>query len=222
MKNYGNPQFEYILFDLDETLYPKEAGLMDAISQRILLFMTHKVGIPADDATAKKRSYYQKYGTSLRGLMEEYKVDPEEYLSFVHDINPGDYFGASPPLGSMLYEIPLRKAVFTNADTAHSERVLNTLQVRGHFETIIDIKALNYINKPNPRAYQQALSLLGVSGKRCIIVDDIPRNLIPAKDLGMTTLLVNGAGESMAIDYAVPTIFHVGGVLKNLLPMERP
>lgn len=220
MESSVTPQFEYILFDLDETLYPRESGLMSAIYERILLFMTQKVGIPADDVADKRRDYYQQYGTALRGLMEEYEIDPGEYLAFIHDLDPHDFFGISPPLDNMLEEIPLHKVIFTNADVAHSRRVLNTLQVGHHFELIIDIKAIGYKSKPDPLAYQRALALLGVSGSRCIMVDDTPRNLIPAKDLGMTTILVNGPDTSIAIDYTVPTIFHVERVLKNLLPMQ--
>ena len=219
MKNRNRPQFEYILFDLDETLYPKEAGLMDAISDRILLFMIHQVGIPADDAPTKKRDYYQKYGTTLRGLMEEDHINPADYLKFVHDVNPQDFFGPSPPLDYMLQQIPLRKVVFTNSDLPHSERVLNTLRVRPHFESIIDIEALDYKCKPDPLAYKRVLQMLGVSGESCIIVDDKPRNLIPARDVGMTTILINGGeGNSIAIDYIVPTVFHVENILRKLLP----
>ncbi|MBN1994791.1 MAG: pyrimidine 5'-nucleotidase [Anaerolineae bacterium] len=221
MKRQDNSQFEYILFDLDDTLYPKEAGLMKAISERILYFMTQRVGIPADDATSKKLDYYQKYGTALRGLMEEYHINPQEYLDFVHEVNPKDFLGISPPLDRMLQEIPLRKVIFTNADVEHCERVLNTLRVRPHFNLIIDIKVLGYENKPRPMAYRKALDLLEVPGENCIMVDDTPRNLMPAKDLRMTTILINGGKRSIAIDYVVPTIFHVEGVVKSLLPMER-
>jgi putative hydrolase of the HAD superfamily len=221
MKNRANSPFEYILFDLDETLYPRESGLMAAIIERILQFMVQKVGIPADDVPTRRRSYHQQHGTALRGLMHEYKIDPSEYLAFVHDLNLLDFLGASPPLAQMLQEIPLRKVIFTNADRPHAERVLNVLQVRPHFDQIIDIVALDYKNKPDPLAYKQVLSLLGVSGDRCIMVDDIPRNLIPAKDLGMTTILVDGTGPAMAIDYSVPTVFHVGPILRNLLLHEN-
>lgn len=195
---------------------------MAAITKRILLFMTQKVGIPADDVASKKHDYYQRYGTTLRGLMDEYGVDPLAYLDFVHDINPRDFFGVSPPLDRMLEEIPLRKVIFTNADLPHSERVLDALQVRHHFDLIIDVRAVDYKCKPDPHAYQKALDLLGASGTQCIMVDDIPRNLIPAKDLGMTTILVNNGedGSSSAVDYTALTIFHVGKVLKNLLPLE--
>jgi putative hydrolase of the HAD superfamily len=217
MKNRANMSFEYILFDLDETLYPRASGLMAAIVERILMYMTHKVGIPADDVPVKRHNYHQRHGTALRGLMHEYQIDPQDYLAFVHDLNPFDFFGASPPLNQMLHEIPLRKVIFTNADRLHAERVLNTLQVRPHFDSIIDIIAVNYKSKPDPLAYQHALSLLGTSAERCIMVDDSPRNLMPAKDLGMTTILVDSTGPSIAIDYAVPTIFHVAPILKNLL-----
>jgi putative hydrolase of the HAD superfamily len=220
MKNRTNSSFEYILFDLDETLYPREAGLMTAIVERILQFMIQKVGIPADDVLLKRLNYHQQHGTALRGLMHEYQIDPLEYLAFVHDLNPANFFGASPPLDALLYEIPLRKIIFTNADQLHAERVLNTLHVRPHFEQIIDIAAINYQCKPDPLAYQQALTLLKVSGERCIMIDDSPRNLMPAKDLGMTTILVNDAGASFAIDYVVPTVFHIGPILKNLLLSE--
>ncbi len=220
MKSVAPPPFEYILFDLDETLYPKESGFMRVMRERILLFMTQKIGIPADDVTTKRHIYYQRYGTTLRGLMEEYKINPADYLAFVHDVDPRDFFGASPPLDNMLEEIPLRKVIFTNADLLHCQRVLDALQVSHHFELIIDINVINYKSKPDPYAYQRALALLGVPGKRCIMVDDVPRNLIPAKDLGMTTILVNGPDTSIAIDYTVPTVFHVERVLKNLLPMQ--
>jgi putative hydrolase of the HAD superfamily len=198
MKNNSKPQYQYILFDLDETLYPKEAGLMDVIGERISLYMAQTVGIPADDVAIKRR-----------------------YLAFIHNVNPRDFFGPSPPLNHMLEEVPLRKVVFTNADAAHCERVLDTLQVRPHFEMIIDIRAIDFKSKPDPWAYKRALQILNVPGESCIMVDDKPRNLIPAKDLGMTTILVDGDSGSIAIDYTVPTIFHVENVLRKLLPMGR-
>ena len=221
MTNPEQTQFKYILFDLDDTLYPREAGVMDAIMERILSYMVHKVNIPLDDVQTKRYDYYQRYGTTLRGLMTEDNVEPEDFLKFVHDINPADFFGASPPLDRMLSTIPLKKAVFTNADIPHSERVLNTLNVRPHFEQIFDIKAVNYKAKPDPLAYQQVLTSLGVTGSACIMVEDSPRNLIPAKDMGMTTILIGNQGQTQAIDYLIPTVFHVEQILTNILPMER-
>ena len=49
--------FKYILFDLDDTLYPKEAGVMKVVGERTLCYMTQKMDIPADDATQNKHDY---------------------------------------------------------------------------------------------------------------------------------------------------------------------
>ena len=224
IKKTGHSHYKYIIFDLDETLYPREAGLMQALSERMLRFMAEELGIPPDDVADIRRRYYQKYGTTLRGLMEEHRIDPEIYLAYVHNVNLADFLAASPPLNNMLHEIPLQKAIFTNADAAHAERVLDVLQIRFHFEQIIDIVSGGFINKPEPLAYHQALAVLGVDGDQCIMVEDTPRNLMPAKDLGMTTILVDGAGKAgsacIGIDYTVPTVFHVGQIVKNLLPQE--
>ncbi|MCB0155924.1 MAG: pyrimidine 5'-nucleotidase [Anaerolineae bacterium] len=219
MKQKPPPSFKYILFDLDDTLYPREAGVMPAIVERICQFMIHKLNFPPDDVPTKRVYYHQRYGTALRGLMTEHGIEPTEFLAYVHAVNPADFFGASPPLARMLESIPLRKAIFTNSDVAHSERVLHTLQVRDHFEQIFDVQAVNYICKPDPLAYRHVLTALGVSGYECIMVEDTPRNLMPAKDLGMTTILVGNNGASSAIDYLVPTVFHVERVLANLLPL---
>jgi putative hydrolase of the HAD superfamily len=213
--------FKYILFDLDDTLYPKEAGVMNVVSERILDYMIQKMDIPADDATQKKHNYYQKYGTVLRGLMEEHHINPQDYLNYVHNFDPKDYLGPSPPLNRMLEEIPLEKVIFTNADIVHSTRVLDALNVRAHFKQIINVQTLNYENKPRPKAYKQVLEILDAPGDTCIMVDDTPRNLIPAKDLCMTTILVNSNHKSLAVDYAVPTVFHVESVVKSILPLER-
>ncbi len=221
MYGYGSAPFEYILFDLDETLYPREAGVMEVIRQRIVAYMVQKVGFPPDDVLLRQHDFHQRYGTSLRGLMVEHNVDPIDFLRFVHDFNPRDFLGVSPPLARMLEEMPLRKVIFTNADTAHAERILDTLQVRLHFERIVDICALDYVCKPDPVSYQKVLALLGVPGRHCIFVDDMPRNLIPAKDVGMTTILVANDSPSSAVDYIVPTVFHVGQVVRSLLPHNR-
>lgn len=54
MKVKKSVPYQYVLFDLDDTLYPRAAGLMNVIGDRILQYMTHRVGIPADDAPLKK------------------------------------------------------------------------------------------------------------------------------------------------------------------------
>jgi len=208
--------FTHILFDLDETLYPRRAGLMQEIGVRILRYLVERMGLSPEEAEARKAHYFLKYGTSLQGLMAEETVDAEDYLVFVHDIDLRRYIGHDPELAAMLRRIPLAKAVFTNATTEHARRVLDVLGVADQFPTIIDIRAMDYVSKPDPRAYRRILDLVGAAAEACIVVEDNPRNLLPAKALGMKTILVDHA-ECGDVDFCVPNILGVGDVVARLL-----
>ena len=209
-----------ILFDLDETLYPRQAGLMQAIGARILRYMIERMGLTPDEAEAKRMRYYHQYGTSLRGLMAEEQVDPEDYLTYVHDIDLAQYIGPNPDLGAMLRDIPLAKAVFTNANAEHARRVLDVLSVAEHFSHIIDIRGMDFVSKPDPYAYRRILDLIGARASECLIVEDTPRNLLPARALGMTTILVDHA-ECDQVDYCVSDILKVGDVVARILANEK-
>jgi putative hydrolase of the HAD superfamily len=208
-----------ILFDLDETLYPRSAGLMQEISARISRYLIERMGYSPEEAQAKKLHYYHAYGTSLRGLMAEETVDVEDYLSYVHDIDVARYVGPNPDLDAMLRSIPLAKVVFTNATQEHARRVLDLLGIAEHFPFVIDIRAMALVNKPDPRAYRRILELIGAQAGECIIVEDTPRNLLPAKALGMKTILVDHA-ECGEVDFCVPDILGVGDVVKRLTESE--
>jgi hypothetical protein len=82
------------VFDLDNTLYPADCDLWPKIDQRITLYLSHLFGLDGMSSRALQKYYYQRYGTTLRGLMEEHGIGPEEFLDFTHDIerssNTGD------------------------------------------------------------------------------------------------------------------------------------
>ena len=67
----------YILFDLDETLYPSQSGLMAAISGLMSQYMVERLGMPPTEVPALREHYYRTYGTTLRGLQIHHGIDPE-------------------------------------------------------------------------------------------------------------------------------------------------
>ncbi len=205
-----------ILFDLDETLYPRHAGLMQEISARITRYLIERMGFSPEEAQTRKMHYYHIYGTSLRGLMAEESVDAEDYLAFVHDIDIARYVGPNPDLYAMLRSIPLTKVVFTNATAEHARRVLDLLGIADHFPTVIDIRAMDFASKPDPQAYRRILELIDAQAQACIIVEDNPRNLLPAKALGMKTILVDHQ-ECDEVDYCVDNVLLVGAVVQRIL-----
>jgi putative hydrolase of the HAD superfamily len=207
-----------VLFDLDETLYPPEVGVMDHFRARVLTYLCTRMMLPRAEADALRRSYLQEYGTTLRGLQLNRQVDPEDYLRYVHDIPLEKYLRANPELDAVLAGIPLPKVIFTNASREHAERVLGLLAIRRHFARIVDIRDVEFESKPQRGAYRRTCDLLGVQPQDCLIVEDSLRNLCPAKALGMSTVLVHdGENESdECVDVTIRHIEQVGNALARL------
>ena len=209
-----------VLFDLDDTLYARACGLWPAIGQRINAYMVERLGLQPDVAIAMRQVYLDTFGTTLNGLRHDYGIDTEEYLAFVHDLPLERYLEPSAELDEMLARLPLRKVIFTNADAPHARRVIARLGIAHHFERIVDVHAVNFISKPNPRAYQQVLALTGAAADECLFVDDAVRNLRPAHELGMTAVLINPAGGALpaGLDYQIDTILELEPLLHRIEP----
>jgi putative hydrolase of the HAD superfamily len=208
----------FALFDLDDTLYASQCGLWAAIGARIDLYMVERLGIAPEATGAARKHYLETFGTTLNGLRREHEIDPREFLSFVHDVPLSNYLSASAALDAMLARLPLTKAVFTNADEPHARRVLDCLGIAHHFSQIIDIHRLAFINKPDTRAYEQALAVIGARPEECVFIDDAVRNLRPAHGLGLLTVLVGPDQGPLpaGVDYRIETILQLEDVLASL------
>jgi putative hydrolase of the HAD superfamily len=205
----------FALIDLDETLYPAQAGLMAEIGRRINQYLGERCGFGDSEIAELRDRYYRQYGTTLRGLMLHHHVDADDYLAYVHDVPLERYIGPNPELQAALAGLPLTKVIFTNASEAHARRVLSLLGVERYFSAIIGIEAIQYLNKPDPQAYRKALEILGAEPEECLLLDDIERNLAPAREMGMVTVLV-GAGASSRADFVIPSVEQVSDVLARL------
>jgi pyrimidine 5'-nucleotidase len=198
-------KYTTLFFDLDDTLYPNENGLWDAIRERMSLFMAEKVGIPWDQIPELRKEYYQTYGTTLRGLQIHYHVDPNEYLAYVHDLPLEKFIEPIPGLREMLLSLPQQRWIFTNSDSDHAHRVLKYLDLEGCFEGIIDIRETDFACKPELIAYQRAQTIAGEPDPhKCVMFDDSPQNLEPAHQLGFATILVGSNYQpTEAVDYHI-------------------
>jgi putative hydrolase of the HAD superfamily len=207
-----------ILFDLDETLYPRQAGVMGQIRALILRYLRTRFGLSSEEADALRRQYFQTYGTTMRGLQINHQIDVDEFLHYVHDIPLHEYLQPNLHLDAVLASIPQEKVVFTNASREHAEAVLELLGISRHFVQIVDVRDVDYESKPQAAAYQRACQLLGVRPEECVLVEDNVCNLRPAKALGMTTILVryDSDGPDEAVDYAIRRIEEIGDVLNRV------
>jgi putative hydrolase of the HAD superfamily len=215
----------HLLFDLDETLYGPQTGLWAAIGERILSYMMVRLGLTHAAAEALRARYRQEYGVALNGLMAEYGIAVDDYLHYVHDLPLDQFLQPDAALNGMLARLPVPKFIFTNSDQAHATRVLDRLGIARHFKTIVDIRALELVNKPRPEAYQRALALLGAQPHECAFIDDLPQNLAPAQALGMVTIhlshSLNGSGQTGAlppgVDYQIGDVLGVERIVAGLM-----
>jgi putative hydrolase of the HAD superfamily len=184
-------EIETWIFDLDNTLYPGSCRLFAEIEQRMAAFIMAELKLDHEGAHALRRHFYTQHGTTLRGLMNEYGMEPTRFLDYVHEIDLSPV-AEDQALGAAIAALPGRKLVFTNSTVRHSERVLARLGFGGHFAAIHDIVACDYRPKPDPAAYAHFVRHHAVDPRRAAMVEDMAKNLPPAAALGMTTIWVKG------------------------------
>jgi putative hydrolase of the HAD superfamily len=177
------------LFDLDNTLYPFESGFMAQIEARMTAFVMRLTGLPRDEAYALQKSYLAEHGLTLRGLMQNHGVDPAEFHAIFHDLSL-DALAHDPELVAALAALPGRRLIFTNADDVHARRVLQRLGMTELFDEVFHIGSFGYVPKPDPAPFAQMCAEHDVAPARTAFFEDSERNLKPAAELGMITVLV--------------------------------
>lgn len=180
---------EHWIFDLDNTLYSHEAKVWPQVDERITLFLAEMFGLDGLSSRALQKYYYERYGTTLKGLMEEHAIDPAAYLDFAHRIDLS-LLDPNPALGDAIAALPGRKLILTNGSVAHAENVAGKLGILHHFEDIFDIVQAGFVPKPERVTYENFLTRHGVDPARSAMFEDIEKNLLVPSALGMKTVLI--------------------------------
>jgi putative hydrolase of the HAD superfamily len=177
------------VFDLDNTLYPRHTNLYAQVDRRIREYVERLLKLPAEEAHRLQKDYYRRYGTTLRGLIVEHGISPDEFLEYVHNIDHSPV-APDPRLAAAIERLPGRKFIMTNGSRVHAEKVAERLGVTRHFEEIFDIVRAELLPKPNRETYDRFVRLTGIDPRRAVIFEDLARNLAVPHLLGMTTVLV--------------------------------
>ena len=178
------------VFDLDNTLYPAECDLFAEIDTRMTDFVSRLLKLPPLEARKVQKHYYATYGTTLSGLMKVHKIDPADFLHHVHDIDLSP-LPDLPVLRQAISALPGRKFVYTNGSRRHAERVVDKMGLEDLFHGSFGIEDAEYTPKPNQSSYDRFCALHDVAPRKAIFFEDLARNLLPAKDMGFTTVLVH-------------------------------
>ncbi|MBN8997157.1 MAG: pyrimidine 5'-nucleotidase [Rhizobiales bacterium] len=177
------------VFDLDNTLYPRHTDLFRQVDVRIREFVQRALSLPPDEAQRLQKDYYQRYGTTLRGLIVEHGIAAGDFLQYVHDIDHSAV-QPDPALSDAIENLPGKKFILTNGSRAHAEKVAARLGITHHFSDIFDIVRLDLLPKPAEVSYRRFIEETGVRPERAAMFEDLSRNLTVPKALGMATVLV--------------------------------
>ena len=177
------------IFDLDNTLYPRNSNLFRQVDDRIRAYVCKLLNVDEAEGQRIQRGFYKDHGTTLRGLMLSHQVNPDEFLQFVHDIDHSAV-KPDPALGAAILRLPGKKYIFTNGSRLHAEKVAERLGFPRHFEDIFDIVDANLVPKPERETYDRFVSRFRVKPKRAAMFEDLARNLVVPHAVGMRTVLV--------------------------------
>ena len=172
------------VFDLDNTLYPHHLNLWQQVDERIRDYIATYLKVTQEEAFRLQKDYYKRYGTSMRGLMTEHGMKPDDFLDFVHQI---DHSPLTPnaALGVAIEDLPGRKLILTNGTRRHADAVLARLELDRHFEDVSELEP-----KPSPQTYDRFLKAHNIDAGNTAMFEDLARNLVVPHALGMTTVLV--------------------------------
>ena len=178
------------IFDLDNTLYPASIDLFGQINVKMSNYIMNLLDVDKVAADKMRAVYWEKYGTSLAGLMKNYKIDPDDFLNIVHDID----FSVLPKdldLLDALNNLPGRKLVYTNGTVPYAREVLKYRGLLDVFGEIYGIEDATYVPKPFPVAFETIFSKANIVYNRSAMFEDEVRNLEVPFKLGLKTILIS-------------------------------
>ena len=180
---------KYWIFDLDNTLYSGDTKVFEQVSNKMTKYVSNKLNIDLSEAKKIQTNYFHKYNTTLNGLIKNHKIDANDFLDFVHDIDI-DFLEKDLKLNKELEKLDGKKIIFTNGSKKHALNVTQKIGIDHNFADFFDIIDANFMPKPAIEPYKKIVEKHKIDPKLCAFVEDIARNLKPAYEMGMTTVWI--------------------------------
>ena len=180
---------KYWIFDLDNTLYSGKTKVFEQVDKKMSKYISNKLNVTIKEAKKIQKNYFYEYNTTLNGMIKNHKIDPNEFLEFVHDINI-DFLQKDPDLAKEIEKLNGIKIIFTNGSRKHAINVTKRIGIEQYFDDIFDIVESNFIPKPSIEPYKKLVEKHKIDPNLCVFVEDIARNLKPAYEMGMKTVWI--------------------------------
>ena len=180
---------KYWIFDLDNTLYSGKTKVFEQVDKKMSKYISEKLNIDLIKAKEIQKNYFHEYNTTLNGMIKNHKIDANEFLEFVHDIDI-NFLKKDLGLGEELKKLDGKKIIYTNGSRKHALNVTRKIGIDQYFDGIFDIVESNFIPKPLIEPYKKLVEKHKIDPKLCVFIEDIARNLKPAYEMGMKTIWI--------------------------------
>lgn len=218
------PAKKYI-FDLDGTLYSfastghvtfgKSVFYAD-LRRRILAYVATTLSVTSNEAELIFQKVDEEFNGELSiGFEKAYGIDRYAYYEATWNCEPGDYIVVNPRLSEALAPFRGRALLLTAAPSAWATKVLQYLGVADIFGENI-ITGEPDMRKPDPAVFLQAAKQLNAQPNSVISIGDQNySDIIPAKSLGMTTILIGP--EQLNAHHRADSIYDAINLIKEKL-----
>jgi putative hydrolase of the HAD superfamily len=189
MKEFKN--IKNIIFDCDGVLYKDLDAVFGQVSKKMSEYISRKLNVDLKKAKELQRNYFHQYNTSLNGLMIHHKIDPHEFLEYVHDIDL-DFLKKDTVLREELLKLDAKKFVYTNSSRDHVNNITKHLGIDDLFDGVFDIVDGQFIPKPQIEPFKVLIKKFDINPEETVFIEDIAKNLSVKKELNLKTVwLIN-------------------------------
>jgi pyrimidine 5'-nucleotidase len=193
------PKPRVVFFDCDDCLYFDGWKVANMLTHKIEEWCVQQAGLRPGQAY----ELYKKYGTALKGLLEEGYLENtpaaiDDYLQHVHDIHVEKHISRDNALRDMLLRMDptIPRYIFTASVREHAQRCLKALGIDDLFHGIIDVKDCQLETKHDMKSFEIAMQIAGIEdGESCLFVDDSLKNIDTARRMKWRSVLVGKVGR---------------------------
>jgi len=168
-------KIKYWIFDLDNTLYSGDTKVFDQVDKKMSQFISDKLNVNIKEARKIQKSYFHEYNTTLNGMIKNHKIDADEFLEFVHDVNL-DFLKKNKPLEQEITNLNGKKFIFTNGSKAHVANVTKRIGIEKLFDGVFDIVESDFIPKPSIEPYIKIIEKYKIEPQYSIFIKDKKKN----------------------------------------------
>lgn len=183
-----------IIWDLDGTLYRYEEIFIEACNLAAARTAID-LGLKMDLAEAVRLAgrSYNEHGSSFK-FFADHGIRYEDFHIPYHNAVDTTVLAKNQEMKTALETLSIPMVILTNASRDWARRTLDHLEY-GHIfgdGKLLALEDADYQAKSNGRkGFEKALAALDVRAAETLMVEDLPKNLVHAKAMGMTTALVH-------------------------------